>query len=129
MTLKTLPLPISCLLTRRQVWHWVIPVFTAVLLSPMAVQWAERRELRQMSEALHQTAQLYSQAVNSLIENHIHPPYAVARRPDVQALLTNPKVEVLVNRVNHYLSDLQASTGLTTLYLISKTGMVLAASN
>ena len=106
-----------------------MPVLTVVLLSLMAGQWAERRELRQMSEALHLTAQLYSQAVNSLIENHNHLPYAIARHPDVLALLDNPANQVLANRVNRYFSDLQARTGPTALYLIGKTGMVLAASN
>lgn len=126
--LRTVLHPLSYHLSRRQVWRWGLLAVITVLVSVMAGQWAERRELQLQSKTLQHTAQLYAQAVKGLIENHNHLPNAVSKHPDVLALLTNPAGQTLVNRVNHYLSDLQKHNGQTALYVISKTGMILAAS-
>ena len=113
----------------RRHWRALIAAAGALVLIAASGEWAEKRELRSKTQALHQAASAHALGLRGLVEKHDFLPHAAARHPGVHALLRAPNDPRLRSRANDYFADLQATTGAAALYLIDRNGLTLASSN
>jgi two-component system, LuxR family, sensor histidine kinase DctS len=110
-------------------WRRLITVAGALVLIVASGNWAAQHEMQSKTVALRQAAAAHVLGLRGLVEKHDFLPYAAARHPDVQNLLSTPQDAALQGRVNAYFADLQHTTGAAALFLIDRAGLTLAASN
>ncbi|PXX46032.1 sensor histidine kinase [Aquitalea magnusonii] len=110
-------------------WRRLLTLAGALVLIVASGNWAAQHELQSKTVALRQAAAAHVLGLRGLVEKHDFLPYAAARHPDVQALLSTPHDAALQRRVNAYFADLQRTTGAAALFLIDRAGLTLAASN
>ncbi|WP_296528495.1 PAS domain S-box protein [Rhodoferax sp.] len=127
--LKMLPVSFVRSLSWRQLWRWGLLALAVGLSIILVGRWAERHALQIKTDALQQVAQANALGLRGIAEKHGYLPYAAARHPDVQALLQHPSDRMLRDKVNHYFSDLKDRTASAALFVMSTSGMTLAASN
>lgn len=119
--------------TARLTWlrplRWGLLLLVTLALIALAGRWAEQRELQSKTSALQQAAQANTLGLLGIAERHGFLPYVAARHPDIAALLQQPGNTGVQDKVNHYLAGLQQRTDAAALYVMSRDGMTLAASN
>jgi two-component system sensor histidine kinase DctS len=119
--------------TARRPWlrtlRWGVLLLGTLVLISLAGRWAGQRELQAKISALQQAAQANTLGLIGIAERHGFLPYVAARHPDIAALLQRPGNTAMQGKVNHYLAALQQHTDAAALYVMSREGLTLAASN
>ncbi|MDC7986585.1 ATP-binding protein [Rhodoplanes sp. TEM] len=72
---------------------------------------------------------LYAGSLEREIEKYARFPYVVGLHPDVVARLRGPADAALARRVDRYLETLNRRIGTAVVYVLDRTGRVVAASN
>lgn len=121
--------PVVRSLSWRRLWRWGLLALAASLLISLVGRWAERRELQLKTHALQQVAQANALGFKGIAEKHGYLPYAIARHPDVQALLLRPADQTLSDKVNQYFSEIKDRTESAAIFVMNTSGLALAASN
>ncbi|MEB0140663.1 MULTISPECIES: ATP-binding protein [unclassified Undibacterium] len=117
------------LLSWRRHYRWCLFALANVLLIVLAGQWMEAREIASKTVSIEQSAKAQVLGLRGIVEKYDYLPFAAAQHPDVIQLLHEPTDPALTAQVNQYFSALKAEAGVAALYVISVSGVTLAASN
>jgi len=103
-----------------------VVAIAVVLIVAVAGYTASERAHGQLVSALNHDADVYALGLRGAAERYDYLPYALSQQPDVLALLTHHRA---IDRVNHYLEELNRRAGSSALYVLDVRGNTLAASN
>lgn len=109
--------------------RWGLLLLCTLVLIALAGRWAEQRELQSKTSALQQSALANTLGLIGIAERHGFLPFVAARHPDIAALLRQPDNAAMQGQVNRYLTALKQRTDAAALYVMSRDGLTLAASN
>ncbi|MEH0665780.1 sensor histidine kinase [Vibrio scophthalmi] len=115
----------------RKVTVWIV-VITTVLAIVMARLWIESIETRhfaQLDTVGEERLNLYASTVEAEYQRFHYLPFIAAQDDEVQQLLATPEKTQLIDEVNQKLAQWQSESGADALYLMDKSGRVLASSN
>ena len=118
--------------TRRHRQTLLIVLLTvggAVLAMTMAYRWAVARAQRDETAQLHRQLGLHSQALQQRIDRYRTLPQVLAQDPDLRRALSGPVDDARRDALNRRLEDANSVTRSSTLTLIDRRGIALAASN
>lgn len=101
----------------------------AALVMALAYHWAGARAQRAETAQLERQLDLHAQALQQRIDRYRTLPQVLAQDPDLRAALTAPVDDARRNALNRRLEDANSVTRSSTLTLIDRRGIALAASN
>lgn len=101
----------------------------AALVMTLAYHWAGRRAQQAETTQLERQLDLHAQALQQRIDRYRTLPQVLAQDPDLRDALTSPVDEARRNALNQRLEDANSVTRSSTLTLIDRHGIALAASN
>ena len=90
---------------------------------------SERAGMAALSEEAHHRLDLFAAAIDSIVNRYAHIPVTLQLNPDVVELVRQPGESSLQAKVNIYLERLNSSIGSIAIYVMSREGVALAASN
>ncbi|HEV7272115.1 hybrid sensor histidine kinase/response regulator [Pseudoxanthomonas sp.] len=99
------------------------------LVMALAYHWAGARAQRAETAQLDRQLDLHAQALQQRIDRYRTLPQVLAQDPDLRAALTAPVDDARRNALNRRLEDANSVTRSSTLTLIDRRGIALAASN
>ena len=111
-----------------------LPSLLLVLFLAMVVVWAtvaisSQRGIETLRDKGVQRLSIYASSIRGTVGRYEHLPYALMQDEDVRTLFDNTRSELLRNRVNSYLEELNDRAGSAVLYVLNTDGRTLAASN
>ncbi|MHC5347353.1 sensor histidine kinase [Pseudomonas sp. A46] len=95
----------------------------------LAGQRAERQALRDESDHAREQLSLYSGNLRALIDRFRALPAVLALDPEIRSLLRSPVDNQQQHQLNLKLEGMNRAAGSTTLELLDRTGLAVAASN
>ena len=101
----------------------------AALVMALAYHWAGARAQRAETAQLERQLDLHAQALQQRIDRYRTLPQMLAQDPDLRDALVMPVDEARRNALNQRLEDANSVTRSSTLTLIDRRGIALAASN
>ena len=101
----------------------------AALAMVMAYRWAGARALRDETVQLQRQLDLHSQALQQRIDRYRTLPQVLAQDPELRQALVSPVDDARRNALNQRLEDANSVTRSSTLTLIDRHGIAIAASN
>nr|WP_298131786.1 PAS-domain containing protein [uncultured Pseudoxanthomonas sp.] len=101
----------------------------AGVVMTLAYHWAGARAQRAETAQLARQLDLHAQALQQRIDRYRTLPQVLAQDPDLRAALTSPVDDARRNALNQRLEDANSVTRSSTLTLIDRRGIALAASN
>ncbi|WP_430540470.1 hybrid sensor histidine kinase/response regulator [Pseudoxanthomonas japonensis] len=101
----------------------------AALVMTLAYHWAGARAQRAETAQLERQLDLHAQALQQRIDRYRTLPQVLAQDPDLRAALLAPVGDARRNALNQRLEDANSVTRSSTLTLIDRHGIALAASN
>ena len=107
----------------------LLTVGGAALAMGLAYRWAGARALGDETAQLHRQLDLHSQALQQRIDRYRTLPQVLAQDPDLRHALTSPVDDARRNALNQRLEDANSVTRSSTLTLIGRRGIAVAASN
>lgn len=107
----------------------LLTVGGAALAMGLAYRWAGTRALGDETAQLHRQLDLHSQALQQRIDRYRTLPQVLAQDPDLRHALTSPVDDARRNALNQRLEDANSVTRSSTLTLIDRRGIAVAASN
>lgn len=105
-------------------------VTVIVALSLLAARHARERALSQLAHQMRGQLLLHADAVQALVERYRVLPAVLALDPEVRSALlqTAPSAET-IDRLNHKLEQVNGAAATSTLTLLDRDGLAIAASN
>lgn len=94
-----------------------------------AYRLSEQAGMDELNGEAHHRLDLFSAAIDGIVNRYAHVPSTVPLNPDVIALLRSPDDLALRRGVNEYLERFNASIGSIAIYVLSRNGIVLSSSN
>lgn len=114
----------------RQLLLALLPILGgALLVMWLAHAWAERRTLQTESAQLQRQLELHSQALQQRIDRYRTLPQVLAQDPELRSALNHGVDEAGQDALNRRLEAANSVTRSSTLTLIGRDGVALAASN
>lgn len=104
-------------------------IVAALAVAVPAARYMTRLQFDQLSERGQNTLGLAATALRGELARYRNLPQLIAQHDDIQALVTDPQNQVLIDRVNHYLRDVNALLGSSDIYVMLTDGNTVAASN
>lgn len=101
----------------------------ALLVMALAYRWAGTRAQQAETAQLDRQLDLHAQALQQRIDRYRTLPQVLAQDPDLRDALTSPVDDARRNALNQRLEDANSVTRSSTLTLIDRRGIALAASN
>ncbi|HUB89201.1 MAG TPA: PAS-domain containing protein [Dyella sp.] len=102
----------------------------AIVTSTLAAAWyAKQRALAQLSEQALNHLQIRALALQRLVDRYRVLPTVLALDPELRQALSEPASAVDVDALNHKLTEANGATHVSTLTLIDRHGVAIAASN
>ena len=101
----------------------------ALLVMALAYHWAGTRAQRAETAQLDRQLDLHAQALQQRIDRYRTLPQVLAQDPDLRDALAAPVDDARRNALNQRLEDANSVTRSSTLTLIDRRGIALAASN
>ena len=101
----------------------------ALLVMALAYHWAGTRAQRAETAQLDRQLDLHAQALQQRIDRYRTLPQVLAQDPDLRDALAGPVDDARRNALNQRLEDANSVTRSSTLTLIDRRGIALAASN
>lgn len=101
----------------------------ALLVMALAYHWAGTRAQRAETAQLDRQLDLHAQALQQRIDRYRTLPQVLAQDPDLRDALAGPVDDTRRNALNQRLEDANSVTRSSTLTLIDRRGIALAASN
>ncbi|KRA53903.1 histidine kinase [Pseudoxanthomonas sp. Root65] len=101
----------------------------AGVVMALAYHWAGARAQRAETAQLARQLDLHAQALQQRIDRYRTLPQVLAQDPDLRAALTSPVDDARRTALNQRLEDANSVTRSSTLTLIDRHGIALAASN
>jgi histidine kinase len=101
----------------------------ALLVMALAYHWAGARAQRAETAQLDRQLDLHAQALQQRIDRYRTLPQVLAQDPDLRNALAGPVDDARRNALNQRLEDANSVTRSSTLTLIDRRGIALAASN
>ena len=90
---------------------------------------SERAGMTALSEEAHHRLDLFAAAIDSIVNRYAHIPVTLQLNPDVLELVREPGASSVQAKVNTYLEQLNSSIGSIAIFVMSRKGITLAASN
>ena len=113
----------------RQILSVVLAILGgAALVTTLAYLWAGARAQRAETAQLERQLDLHAQALQQRIDRYRTLPQVLAQDPDLRAALVAPVDDARRNALNQRLEDANSVTRSSTLTLIDRHGIALAAS-
>jgi two-component system C4-dicarboxylate transport sensor histidine kinase DctB len=94
-----------------------------------AGRWTEATQIARLRERSEARLELHATLLEQELARYHYLPAAVQLNPDVLALLRDPHDPVAISQAGRFLKALNAEAGASELYVLDRTGKVLAASN
>lgn len=108
-------------------------VLVIVIGTALSAGWAMHQAKRQSMETdarrASQQLTLYANALHTLIERYRALPAVLALDPELIAALRGPVTEQVQDALNHKLERINGAANSSTLELLDRTGLAIAASN
>ncbi|MEJ2791122.1 MULTISPECIES: PAS-domain containing protein [unclassified Pseudoxanthomonas] len=101
----------------------------ALLVMALAYHWAGTRAQRAETAQLDRQLDLHAQALQQRIDRYRTLPQVLAQDPDLRDALAGPVDDARRNALNQRLEDANSVTRSSTLTLIDRRGIAVAASN
>ena len=101
----------------------------ALLVMALAYHWAGARAQRAETAQLDRQLDLHAQALQQRIDRYRTLPQVLAQDPDLRDALAGPVDDARRNALNQRLEDANSVTRSSTLTLIDRRGIAVAASN
>ena len=101
----------------------------ALLVMALAYRWAGARAQRAETAQLDRQLDLHAQALQQRIDRYRTLPQVLAQDPDLRDALAGPVDDTRRNALNQRLEDANSVTRSSTLTLIDRRGIAIAASN
>lgn len=108
---------------------WLALGVLALLLVWQLGEFAGAREAQAQHEAMRRAAEVNTLAVRSVVDKYRHLPFTVAQHPDIAAALLSPGDAQALQRANRYLQDINQRAESNVLYVLSRAGLTVNASN
>ncbi|TDK21076.1 response regulator [Luteimonas aestuarii] len=99
------------------------------LVAMLAHGWGERRELSQQATQSRQQLDLHARALEQLVDRYRALPQVLALDPELRAAVAGPLDHALQQRLNRRLEEANHTARASTLTLIDRDGIAIAASN
>ncbi|WP_313492883.1 PAS-domain containing protein [Stenotrophomonas sp.] len=119
--------------THRRRMRWLLPLTASVAITAtglVALRHFERSSLAGDAERATTQLHLHGEALQALIERHRVLPAVLALDPDVRSALTRTTlVQAELKRLNRKLERVNGVAATSTLTLLDRNGLALAASN
>ena len=100
-----------------------------VLVSAAAVRHAERQALEDDAQRANQQLALYATSLHTLIERYRALPAVLALDPQLRSALAGPVSPQQQDSLNHKLEKINGAAQSSTLELLDRNGLAVAASN
>ncbi|MFV1942240.1 ATP-binding protein [Pseudomonas luteola] len=107
----------------------LVIVVGAVLVAYAATRQAERYALREAGALSEEQLHLYARNLQTLIDRYRSLPAVLALDPEMSQSLAGPLSTEAQHRLNLKLEQLNRAAGSSTLELLDRTGLAVAASN
>jgi C4-dicarboxylate-specific signal transduction histidine kinase len=120
------------MLKTRSAWTLLWTIAAALLLASAGIagyRLSEKAGMAALSEEASHRLDLFSAAINSIVNRYARIPATLRLDPDVPLLLRKPDDLLLRRRVNAHLERLNTTIGSAAIFMMSKDGVTLAASN
>lgn len=114
----------------RKYWHF--PLILLIMFSVLAWQsavWTRRLVTGQLHESASDILDSYQAQVRSELEKFEFLPMLLARNGDIVHVLSSPGDRSRIASINRYLEELNGMTRTAVIYVIDRTGRVIASSN
>ncbi len=115
--------------TRRKFWTLLILLGGMVASMFAAGQWAWQRSLHEENDSVRGQLGLYGQALAQRIDRYRTLPEVLALDAQLRNALTHPLRATEVEQLNHKLEQANGASQSSTLTLLNRDGLALAASN
>ncbi len=110
-------------------WILLGSALFGVLLSWILIHNAEQQHFAELDRIGDERLNLYASTVEAAHKRFDYLPFIVAEDQQVQELFNQPQNQSLAARVNRKLQSWQQESSAADLYLMDRTGLVVAASN
>lgn len=103
-----------------------------ILMAASAVAagwWARRRSLHELSQQAREHLQLRAASLQRLVDRYRVLPSTLALDPELRAALRHPAAQIDTDALNRKLERTNGATHVSTLTLIDRRGIAVAASN
>jgi two-component system C4-dicarboxylate transport sensor histidine kinase DctB len=107
----------------------LVIVAGAVLMASIAARQAERYALREAGALSEEQLHLYGRNLQTLIDRYRALPAVLALDPEMSKSLAGPLSKEAQEQLNLKLEQLNRAAGSSTLELLDRTGLAVAASN
>ncbi|WP_298212602.1 ATP-binding protein [Acidovorax sp.] len=110
---------------------WTVLILLAGMVGSMFVagQWAWQRSLHEESDSVQRQLALYGQALAQRIDRYRTLPEVLALDAQLQGALRRPLSPAEVAQLNHKLEQANGASQSSTLTLLNRDGLAVAASN
>ncbi|MFN3439910.1 MAG: PAS-domain containing protein [Acidovorax sp.] len=115
--------------TRRKFWTLLILLGGMVASMFVAGQWAWQRSLHDENESVRGQLALYGQALAQRIDRYRTLPEVLALDAQLRDALSRPLSAAEVEQLNHKLEQANGASQSSTLTLLNRDGLAVAASN
>ncbi len=112
--------------------HWHFPLILLVVFSVLAWQsavWTRRMVTGQLHESASDILDSYQTQVRSELEKFEFLPMILATNGEIIRILSTPGDQRRIASFNRYLEELNGMTRTAVIYMIDRTGHVIASSN
>ncbi len=113
----------------RLLLTWLLIVASTVLCTILVAQQAEQRTLADERLRAQEQLNLYANTLRTLIDRYRALPAALALDPELSQGLSQSDTRELRERLSRKLERINAAAGSSTLELLDRTGLAIAASN
>ena len=113
----------------RLMLYVLLIVAGTVLVSAAAVRHAERQALEDDAQRANQQLALYATSLHTLIERYRALPAVLALDPQLRSALAGPVSPQQQDSLNHKLEKINGAAQSSTLELLDRNGLAVAASN
>ncbi|WP_150582573.1 ATP-binding protein [Pseudomonas fluorescens] len=101
----------------------------AILVATLAIRQAERQALVEDAARASQQLDLYATSLHTLIERYRALPAVLALDPELRSALNGPLTPHLQDALNRKLEKINGAAASSSLELLDRTGLAIAASN
>ena len=120
---------ISISRSARLVSYVVLIIAGTALAATLAMRHAERQALEDDAERANQQLALYANSLHTLIERYRALPAVLALDPELRSALTGPVSPQQQDALNRKLEKINGAAESSTLELLDRNGLAVAASN
>ena len=115
--------------SRIQLQLALVAALLAAIAGASAYRWSERAGMAELSVAAYHRLDLFAAAIDGVVNRFAHVPTTILLNADIKALLRDPDSPALRRGVNDYLERFNVSIGSIAIFVMTKSGMTISASN